>query len=161
MRPPTKVSSTSTVSPPVAQLVGGFVLHCEPDAVKHEPCRLLCHLEIASNLVAADTVLAVGDEPHCGKPLVETYCRIFHDGSDLDRELTLRMVAGTLPSAALLAEFHAVGTTRRAYDLAAWPAAKRQVVNTVVGIREVDDCFLKALWFARGFHSHKRNYRLN
>src|SRR5436309_8637093 len=38
-----------------------IILHCEPDAMQHKPCRLLGNPQITRNFVAADSVLAVGD----------------------------------------------------------------------------------------------------
>ncbi len=70
--------------------------------------------KIAGNLVTADTVLAVGDHPHCGQPLVQTDRRIFHDGADLDGELTLRMVTWhNAKSERFGAEFYPIETATR------------------------------------------------
>src|SRR5437868_2247626 len=59
-----------------------IILHRKPDTMQHEPCRLLSDLHVAGNLVAANSVLAVGDQPSCGHPLVERNSGIFHDGSN-------------------------------------------------------------------------------
>jgi len=40
-------------------------------------------------------------------------------------------------------------------------SADCEVVNAVVWIREVNDCFLKALRFFHSLALHKQNYRLN
>ena len=56
---------------------------------------------------------------------------------------------------------HAIGAAGRTHNLAVRPAPDCKVVNAVIGIREVDDCLLKCLWFAHGCVPHKQNYRLN
>src|SRR2546421_3301216 len=78
-----------------------IILHCKPDAVQHKPCRLLSDLHITRNLVAADSILAISDEPSCGHPLVKRDGRIFHHSADLDRELALCVVSGASPSTAI------------------------------------------------------------
>src|ERR1017187_1847646 len=64
-----------------------LILHGETDAVEHEPCCLLRDLHVAGDLVAADPILAIGEEPGRGQPLVETDGGILHHGSNLDRKL--------------------------------------------------------------------------
>jgi hypothetical protein len=132
----------------------GIVLHRQPDAVKHEPCRLLSDLHVSRNLVAADSVLAVGDQPSCGEPFVQRNRGIFHHSSNLDGELTLRMMSAALPEAAIRIELNALRTAGRTGDLAIGPASDREIVDAVVGIREVDDWLLKALWFGHGRFLH-------
>ena len=68
-------------------------LHGEPDAVQHEPCRLLRDAERAAEFVGADPVLAVGDEPDGGEPLVEAERRVLEDRPDLDGVLLLAGLA--------------------------------------------------------------------
>src|SRR5438093_1423423 len=127
-----------------------IILHCEPDAMQHKPCRLLDNPQITRNFVVADSVLAVGDQPHRGKPFVQADSGILHDSADFDGELALRVMARALPSAALGIEFHCIRATTGAGD-AFRPAPDCEVVHAVIRIREVDDCFLQALWlFAHG-----------
>ena len=104
-----------------------IVLHYHSDAMQHEPCGLLSNLHITSNLVAANSVFAVGDEPSCGEPFVERDRRIFHDGTNLDGELALGMVSGASPSAALGAEFNCRRAARRTEHFTVWPASNRQI----------------------------------
>src|ERR1039458_5027740 len=52
-------------------LAKGIVLHEQADSMQHEPCALLSHLHVAGDLVAADTVLAIGDRKSCGEPLLK------------------------------------------------------------------------------------------
>src|ERR1700688_1702958 len=70
-----------------------FVLHCKANPMKHDPCRLLSDFNVARNLVAADSVLAVSDHPSCDHPLIQRNRGIFHDGSNLDGELALGMMS--------------------------------------------------------------------
>src|SRR5208337_4442409 len=134
-----------------------LISHSKANPMQHEPCRLLGNLHVTRNLVARDAVLAIGDHPSCGKPLVQGNRRIFHDGADLDGELTLWVMLRARPSQALLAEFHGRATASRADDLAVRPSADREIVDAVIRIREVDDCFLQALGFGHGLVLHDSN----
>src|ERR1035441_2657443 len=71
------------------------------------------------------------------------------------------MMAGASPSAAMRPEFYFVRAASWASDRAIRPAANGQIVNAVVGIREVNNCFLQALWFAHGLALHEQNHTLN
>src|ERR1700722_13640345 len=123
------------------------ILQSEPDAMKHEPCSLLGNFQIASNLVATDAVLAVGQHPSCCHPLIKADGRIFIDSTDLNGELPLRMVSAALPHAAFRVELNLVRSARRA-DNALGPAAYRKVVNAVVQVGKVKERFLEAFRFA-------------
>src|SRR5579859_2595867 len=59
----------------------------EADAMQHEPRRFLSDLEVAGNLVAADAVFAIHDEPDGSKPFVERDRRILEYGAALHAEL--------------------------------------------------------------------------
>jgi len=137
-----------------AHLSEGFVLQGEADAMKHEPSRLLSDLESAANFVGANPVLAVGEHPSRRKPLVEADGGILKDGSHLDGELALGVMAGTLPDAARGAERHALGAASRA-DNPFRPAPRHKVVEAVIWIREVKNRFLEALWFSHGLVLHE------
>jgi hypothetical protein len=100
-----------------------FVLHGETNAVEHEPCGLLSNLNVFGDFVATDSVFAVGDHPHCHEPFVERDGGIFHDGSDLDGELALGVMAGALPDAAISVELHLVRSASRTDHAAIGPAA--------------------------------------
>lgn len=67
--------------------------HSEPDAMIHEPCRLLSHAERAGHLVGADAFLAGRHHPHSREPLIKADRRVFKDGPDLDTELLFAAVA--------------------------------------------------------------------
>src|SRR5579872_3950156 len=100
------------------------ILHCQPDAMQHEPSRLLSNFHIACNLVTADAILAVSDHPHRHEPLVERNGGIFHDGADFDGELAFGVMFGASPSAPFLAKFHSLAAARRANDFAIRPATE-------------------------------------
>src|SRR5271157_296465 len=135
-----------------------LILHDEPDTVKHEPCSLLSNLYIALNLPTADSILAIGDEPSCGEPLVQRDSGIFHHSSNLDGEFALRMNLGALPSAAFGVErAHFVRPASWTEDNPIRPAMTRQIVNAVIGIREVLNRFLQAAWFAHKCLTYKLN----
>ena len=136
----------------------GFVLHRQPDAMEHQPCRLLRDTHVFSDLATADSVLAVQDHPHGGEPLVQRNSRILHDGSDLDGELALGVMFRALPGAPLGVETDLIRATSGADHSPIRPAPYRQVINAVIGIREVQDCFLKALWFVAHNVLHEPKY---
>jgi len=129
--------------------------------VKHKPRRLLSDPDGLGDLATTDAILAIEDHPHGSEPLVQRDGGILHDGSDLDGELTLGMMGTALPDAAFGMEFHLVRSTCGAKNAAIRPSPYRQVINTVIRIREVYDCFLQALWFGHGLILHDQNYSLN
>jgi hypothetical protein len=53
------------------------------------------------NFAGTDSILAVHNLPHSGKPLIHAEPRIFEDRSGFGRELTARVTACALPSLAL------------------------------------------------------------
>ena len=52
------------------QFLDAARLHGETDAVKHEPCTLLCDAQSAVYLVRTDPVLCIRYQPDRGQPLV-------------------------------------------------------------------------------------------
>src|ERR1700687_5013563 len=83
-----------------AHLLKAAALHSFADAMKHEPCGLLGNVQIARHFVAANSILAINDQPHSYQPLVERKRTIFEDRADLDRELALGVIVLTLPQTA-------------------------------------------------------------
>jgi hypothetical protein len=125
------------------------VLHRKANPMQHEPCRLLGNLHVTGNLVATNAILAVSDHPSSHHPLVQTNWRILHNGADLDGELTPCVMAAALPSAPI----RIVANLRSAAsgtDYAIGPTANGNVVDAIIGVREVDNRFLKGLGFV--FH---------
>src|SRR5436305_8466857 len=74
----------------------------QTNAMNHEPCRLLRYADCAMNFVVADAILAVHYLPHASKPLVHASRGVFNNRASLERELTARMTAPTLPAVVLL-----------------------------------------------------------
>jgi hypothetical protein len=76
----------------------GLVLHGLTNTHQHEPCGFLSKSKVPANLVAADAILAVGNEPRSSQPLIQRNRRILEDRPDFNREL---LPAGTaLPNSA-------------------------------------------------------------
>ena len=97
--------------------------------------------------VGVGTVLAVGDHPHGGKPLIKADSGILEDGPDLDRKLRLRMPSLALPKATGRKKRHPIRTAGGARHLAVFPAPCGQKVQAIVRIGEVQNRFLKGDWF--------------
>ena len=72
-------------------------LHREADAVFHEPRASLLHADRATQLVAADAVLRVADEPDSGEPVLQLDGRVLENRADLHRELGFGVSALALP----------------------------------------------------------------
>ena len=70
-----------------SHFVDGSVMHGVADTMIHEPSCLLGYLDGPGDLIRADAVLAVGNEPHCTEPLLERDWAVFEDRADLDGEL--------------------------------------------------------------------------
>src|SRR6266566_201001 len=111
-------------------------LHGEPNTMEHEPTGFLRDAERPRQLVGADTVLAVGEHPERGQPLVEPDGAILKDRAKLDRELPPTVTA--LPDAAGLEEAR-VSRFARGTGRALRPAQRGQKGQAGVGVREVAD----------------------
>jgi len=134
-----------------------IILHRKADAVEHEPCRLLGYFHVTRNLITGHAILAVSDHPSCGEPFVERDRGIFHHGSDLDGELALGVMRTALPNAPLSMELYLVRSASRAEHASIRPSPDRQIVDAVIWIREIYDCFLQALRFGHGLVLHVQN----
>jgi hypothetical protein len=91
------------------------------------------------NLVAADSVLAVGDHPHSHQPLIEADRRVFKDCSDLDGELAFGMPSLALPYPASWKVFGIGTSAGRANYVTIGPALSHEEGHAVVGVCEVGD----------------------
>ena len=129
--------------------IAPLVLHHQPDAVKHEPCRLLSHADGLGDLVAADAVLAVADHPNDQQPLLKRDGRVLENGSYLGRELTVFMGALALPLPLILKERHVVPSASWTGNDTIRPTLNSHILQAVIEVREVQDGFLQSLW---GFH---------
>jgi len=125
-----------------AHLDEGAILHRKPDAMKHEPCGLLCDAESASDFIRTDSVLAVGNHPNGDEPLVERDWGIFEDGADLDGELAVVVDALALPLALILEEYRILASTSRAGHNAIGPAQLDHEIEAIIGVREVENGLL-------------------
>ena len=140
-----------------AEFHKGTILHSEPDAVEHEPCRLLSDSKVPGYFIGTDTVLAVGDKPDSHKPLVERQRGILKDGSHLDGELPLRVDTLALPLALILEEHGILTSTSGAGHSTVGPAEFDHEFQAVIGVREVDNGLLESLWFGAHCVPHKPN----
>jgi len=123
------------------------LLHCKPDSVRHEPCGFLGDMQGSVNFIAADSVLVIGEHPHCHEPFIEAHGTVLHDGSNLDAELPPGMVVSALPHTARAQEMDLIAATSGADHFAIWPALLCKIRKAVVQIAEIQDCFLERSWF--------------
>lgn len=126
----------------------------EPHAVKHEPRRFLGDAERPANLVTANSVLSVRDEPNARKPFIQTKRGIFKDRSDLNRELALRMPSAALPTELILEKANFGTATSRTYNtVGPLGTARNEIVQAILGDRKEQNCFLEGLRILlNGFH---------
>src|ERR1700677_131684 len=61
--------------------------------MQDKPSSLLRHFQVAGNFVGRNTILAVHQEPHCRRPLLQRNGRILKNGSKLYRELASAVAA--------------------------------------------------------------------
>src|ERR1019366_9319901 len=118
------------------------------NAVHHKPSSFLSDSYILGDLATADSILAISEQPHGGKPLIKTDGGVFAKASDLNGKFAFEVMTGASPGASLCTKFNFGRPATGASDYAIRPAPDGQIVDAVVGIREVQDCFLQALWFA-------------
>lgn len=122
------------------------LLHREPNPMVHEPRGFLCHAEPARHLVAADTVLAVRDKPHCWKPLIEPDWGVLEDRSDLERGLCAVVSRVAFPQARLFKVRDLLRLARWATNLAIRPAHFDHEALAVLEIGKVLDRLLESPW---------------
>lgn len=122
-------------------------LHGEPDALKHEPRGFLSDANGAVNFVGADPVLGIGDHPDSGEPLVQPDGATLKDGSNLDRELTPRVLALAFPHLPGRNLSH-ISPSAGGANNAIRPAEIDHESVADFRVREVPDCFDEGLRFA-------------
>jgi hypothetical protein len=130
-----------------SHLDDGLIMHRGTDAVKHEPSRLLGDAESTGYFAGANAVLAIAENPVSAHPLVESKGGILEDRSYLEAELLLASRAK--PDLAGFDEGVLFRSAPRAANQTIREAQVERVLESAVGIREVDDCFLQCV---RGFH---------
>lgn len=125
-------------------------LHRQTNPMVHEPCGLLGNAERPRQFVARNAVLAVHNLPDGQEPRFEGDWGVLEDGSDLDRELPLRMLLSALKPA-LLCE---VPRIRLVADRAGYnpvrPAHLDHVGMAAVRVGKEFDGLLECFW---GFES--------
>ena len=131
-----------------SKLSRGLILHRFTNTVKHEPRGFLSHAKVTRDLIRADTVAAVGNQPDRGQPLIKADRRFVKERADLHRELFAACGSFALPNAARLKEHRFLGSTVRALNPVR-PTLRREVLQRVVRIGEVNDCFSQCF---RGVH---------
>jgi hypothetical protein len=122
-------------------------LQREPQTREHEPRGLLGHPKGAPEFVAADAVLAVGDEPQGRKPLLERDWRVLKDGSDLQRELRLGVFGVALPAADARHVGDVLGAAMRTAHNTIGPADFADRLMAVLVIAEEQDRLLESFGF--------------
>src|SRR5271165_1783970 len=66
--------------------------------MRHEPCGFLSYTKIAPKFIAADSILAIDDEPRGRQPLFQANRRILENRASLQRELCVVMLAIAFPN---------------------------------------------------------------
>jgi hypothetical protein len=127
----------------------GAILHCKPNAVKHEPCGFLSDAEGAANFVGTDSILAVSQHPKCDEPFVEGDWGVLKDSSDLRAELFPGVLCFAFPHSPSRDKANVFTSASWALDTIG-PAALDHEVEAVVGVGEVDDGLLQGFWLSHG-----------
>ncbi len=120
------------------------VLHGIPNAMQHEPCRLLGDAQRTVQLVAGDAVLAVGQQPDRGQPLAQGERAVLHDRPHFNGELLPSVFALAAPEAArgqIPGIIPATGRTAHAIR----PAHRGEGGKRPVLVTEIRDGFLEGL----------------
>lgn len=142
--------------PPVAAyLDNGLVLHSFPNAVQHEPRRLLGYANRAVKLVAANSVLGVANQPDRRHPLVQPNRGILKNRADLDCELLLAAIAE--PEQTRLYKRIAFRAAPGAHNVAIRPAEKLCIFKSAIHVGEVSDCLLEGYGFVHASHILSRS----
>lgn len=128
----------------------GTGLHGASNPVEHEPRALLSDPKRAVDLVRADTVLRIDDDPDRGQPLIKADGRVFHDCAYLNAELLFARFALPNPAGRKVGDFlsFAVGA---GYTVR--PSEFREKGYAISRVREVKDRLLKSLGECLCVHS--------
>src|SRR5580692_1641600 len=117
----------------VKHSAGQFILHGEPNSVPHEPRGFLSDAKSSMELPGAIPVLAIGNHPGCGEPLVQRDRRVLKDCPNLHGELPPGMLGRALPAPMLRLIMHLGATAGRA-DNAVRPTTRNKIVNAVLRV---------------------------
>lgn len=124
------------------QFAAFLILHCESDAMEHEPRGFLSNADGAMNLPRTNSVPIVRDHPHSGQPLVETKRTILEDRAGLNGELAAVVALIALPAIVLFLKGYIVASATRT-DHTVTPATGYYVLAAVNRIGEINNRFLK------------------
>lgn len=86
--------------------------------------------------IRTDSVFAIRQEPHSGKPLLKRKRRVLEDCSDLERELRARMAAVAFPDPRILQVGYMVGIALRAPHDAIRPPCSHHIALAVLVVGE-------------------------
>jgi hypothetical protein len=114
-----------------------------PNAMHHVPSRLLCDSQSAANFIGTDSVLGIDDQPNADHPLIHAQRGVLKDRPYLDGELLFAVFAE--PDAARRDEGMLSAIAARTRNIAIRPAQLHRVVERLLRIREVRNCFLQSL----------------
>ena len=122
--------------------------------MEHEPRGLLGHVQRPCNLTTRNTILAVVNQPHGREPLIQPDGAVFEDRINLDGELASWMPNTTLPAQLILEEAYR-GTAASWANNAVLPlgASGHEVVQAVLLVRKIPDCFQESLGFVGAFQT--------
>ena len=99
------------------------------------------------NLPRANPIFAIHNQPHRGKPFIQTYRRIFKNSSSLESELWRRMLLSAMPTIVFFEEQNILASTART-DHSVGPATSDHIFAAVGWISEVENRFLEGFRFA-------------
>ena len=108
-------------------LVDRAVVHRVADSMEHEPCGLLGDFKCSRDLIRTNTVLAIGEHPHCAKPLVQPDSAVLKNRADFNRVLLFALSA--LPHQARFEEGMLLAAASRAYRNAVGPFHRSNLFN--------------------------------
>src|SRR5262249_44287802 len=120
-------------------------LQRETQARQHEPRGFLGYAKGARQFVAADAVLAVGEQPEGREPLLQTDGGVFEDGPDLEGELRAGMLRVALVAPLSLQIGDVVGPAGRAGYRAVGPPDSFDGLAAIAVIRKEQNRFAEGL----------------
>ena len=133
-----------------AELVEAGFLHCQPDAMIHEPRGLLGNLQPPMEFVGTDSVFA-GDQEPCGtEPLFQSDRGVLENGSRLEGKRRTLMLGVALPYPLLCQIGDLLGTAPWAEHLAVRPTQFNHELSAMLEVRKPDDCASESGWAFHG-----------
>ena len=141
-----------------AHLFDGAILHGQADAMRKKPRALLRDAQRAVKFVGTNAILRASDEPHSNEPFVEADRAVFHDRSNLERELAALGAFLARPDAALGGKRNARRIAPRAANPVR-PAHTDEEIKRTIFVSEVDHCLLQCLRKFRQFVLHANKLR--